>query len=318
MRLRGKLAVAFLGVSVLVALGAELVASELPLAVRVDGETHLLPGLTRPAALRGARQNELESHAEWIWKTPIPFGPNQTFAGRAHDEAPPWRPDGEHWLGTDELGRDLFARLLHGTRVSLAIGLLAVLLQVVLGLLLGGLAGYLGGKTDAVISRLTEVMMTFPTLFFLLAILGVLRGGSVLALILVLGLTRWTDVARLVRAEVLRLRQLDFVLATRALGASETRIFLRHVLPNALSPVAVNAAFAVAGAILLESALSFLGLGAPPPAVSWGELLTQAHRYLVHPGAWWLAVYPGLCIGLTVLALNELGESLRTFLDPRG
>jgi peptide/nickel transport system permease protein len=317
--LRGRLALGTVGGLIGIAMIADLLAADLPLAVRVEGQTHWLPMITRPVPLRGSTQQALAGKAEWIWRTPVPWGPNQTFAANAvvRDTAPPWAPDEAHWLGTDELGRDVLARLIHGARVSLTVGLASVAICVFIGLLLGGLAGYYGRGVDAVISRLTEIMITFPTLFFVLAVLGLLRIGSLLPLVLVIGFTRWTDIARLVRAEVLKLKGLDFITASRALGLSDARILVRHLLPNALSPVLVAATFAVASAILIESALSFLGLGAPPPTASWGELLTQAHRYLTHPGAWWLAVFPGICIAATVLALNELGEALRALLDPR-
>ncbi len=319
MKRRAWPAVVVLGLFAFVAVFAELLASELPLAVRVDGATYVLPALTHPAALHAANQQSLRPRAEWMLGTLVPFGPNQTFTEVAADAGPPpWGPSGAHWLGTDELGRDVLARLLHGTRVSLFVGLASVALCLLLGVFLGALAGWRGGVTDAVVSRLTELMMTFPTLFFLLAVLGALRVASLWPLVLAIAVTRWTEPARLVRAEVLRLKQLDFVLAVRALGASQTRILVRHLLPNALPPVLAQAAFAVATAILLESATSFLGLGAPPPTASWGELLTQAHRYITYPGAWWLAVFPGLCLFATVLAFNRLGEALRTRLDTRG
>jgi peptide/nickel transport system permease protein len=184
-------------------------------------------------------------------------------------------------------------------------------------MLLGGLAGYLGGAVDLVISRVLEVMQTFPLVFFLLALLAIVRVQSIWPLILALGLTRWTEVARLVRAEVLTLSQRDFVLAARAMGASPTRIIVQHLLPNALGPVLVVATFGVGSAILLETALSFLGIGVAPPTASWGELLTEAHRTLQHPGAWWLAVFPGLAIASTVLAVNALGEAVRRSVDGR-
>lgn len=303
----------------LAAIFADLLASELPLAVRVDGQTYWLPAYNKPPALRAQTQQTLRPRAEWMVGTPVPFGPNQTFAEVQADVGPPpWGPGGAHWLGTDELGRDVLARVIHGARVSLFVGFASVALCLLLGVLLGALGGWRGGATDAVLSRLTEVMMTFPTLFFLLAVLGALRGQSLWPLVLAIAVTRWTEPARLVRAEVLRLKQLDFVLAARALGASQARIVFRHLLPNALPPVLAQAAFAVATAILLESATSFLGLGAPPPTASWGELLTQAHRYITYPGAWWLAVFPGLCLFATVLSLNRLGEALQSRLDTRG
>lgn len=317
--LRGRLALGAVAGLLFIALAADLLAADLPLAARVDGQTYWLPMFTRPVPMRGATQQSLAEKADWIWRTPVPWGPNQTFAANpmVRDTPPPWGPDGAHWLGTDELGRDVLSRLIHGARVSLTVGLLSVALCVIIGLLLGGLAGYYGRGVDAVISRITEIMITFPTLFFVLAVLGLLRISSLTPLVFVIGFTRWTDIARLVRAEVLKLKGLDFITASRALGVSDARILVRHLLPNALSPVLVAATFGVASAILIESALSFLGLGAPPPTASWGELLTQAHRYLTHPGAWWLAVFPGICIAATVLALNELGEALRALLDPR-
>lgn len=299
------------------ALGADLLASDLPLAVSVDGDTYYFPNLTRPPALRGRTQSELSKTARWLVPTPVPWGPTQTAAGTGEwrDAPPPWAPDATHWLGTDELGRDVLARVIHGARVSLFIAFFTVLIAVGVGMALGGVAGYFGGAVDAVISRVLEVVTTFPLLFFLIALMSVLRTQSLWPLVLALGLTRWTDVARLVRAEVLRLKSLDFVLAARAMGAGAPRIIARHLLPNALAPVLVTATFGVGGAVLLETALSFLGLGVAPPTASWGELLTQAHRTLLHPGAWWLALFPGLCIAATVLSVNALGEAVRRNVD---
>lgn len=318
LRGRGRLAFAALAMLIGTAVFADLLASDLPLAVRVDGQTFILPAITKPLALRDATQAELARSAEWILRTPIPFGPNQTFATLTGRTDPaPWAPDGEHWLGADELGRDVLARLIHGARVSLMIGFGAVLIAVLVGLLLGVVAGYYGGLLDAAISRLIEITFTFPSFFFFIALAGMIRFTSVLPLVLVMGLTRWTDIARLVRAETLKLKELDFVLAVRVLGASDARVLFRHIVPNALPPVLVAATFGVAGAILLESALAFLGIGVPPPTASWGELLIQAHRYLVHPGAWWLAVFPGLAVAGTVLTMNLVGEALQD-LQSRG
>ncbi len=302
------------------ALGADLIASDLPLLVRVAGTTWLFPCVTHPVALRTESQVSLASKAEWMLRTPVPWGPNQTVAttGELRTDPPPWGPDESHWLGTDELGRDVLARVVHGARVSLFVAFFTVLVAVLVGVLLGAVAGYFGGVVDAALSRLLEVMTTFPTVFFLIALLSVLRTHSLWPLVLVLGLTRWTDIARLVRAEVLKLKRLEFVLAARAMGASHTRILALHLVPNALGPVLVSATFGIASAVLLETALSFLGIGVAPPTASWGELLTQAHRYLLTPGAWWLAVFPGLAIALTVLAVNGVGESLRRTFDGRG
>ncbi|MBK7858349.1 MAG: ABC transporter permease [Archangiaceae bacterium] len=309
---RGRLGLACLGGLVVTALGADLLASDLPLAVRVDAHTYLLPALTRPPQLRLSNQGTLAQTAEWQLGTPIPFGPNQTFAtATGRTDAAPWAPDREHLLGTDELGRDVLARLIHGSRASLSIGFGAVLISLLVGLLLGVLAGWYRGLVDACLSRLTEMAFTFPTFFFFIALAGVLRFTSALPLVIGMGLLRWPDIARLARAETLKLRELDFVLAARVLGASDARILWRHVVPNALPPVLVAATFGVAGAILMECALAFLGIGVPAPTASWGELLFQAQRYLVHPGAWWLAVFPGLAVAGTVLTMNLVGEALQ-------
>ncbi len=285
---------------------ADVLASDLPLAAKVDGTLYLLPCVTRPLVFR------TPPVAQWSIPTPIPFGPNTLATTLDFERAtpPPWAPDQTHWLGTDELGRDVLARLVHGARVSLFIALMTVFISVVLGVLIGASAGAFGGFVDLTLSRLIEVMTTFPTVFFLVALLSVLRTQSLWPLVLVLGLTRWPDIARLVRVEVLRLKTLDFVTAARAMGASPMRIIATHLVPNAMGPVIVAATFAVGSTLLLEAALSFLGLGVAPPTASWGELLTQAHRTLIHPGAWWLAVFPGVAIMLVVLCVNRLGELL--------
>ena len=298
-------------VLVLAALCADLIASELPIAVHVRGHTFWLPSLTRPEALRGESARTLREEARmdpgaWILEPPVPFGPNQIALEEALRP-----PGGAHLLGTDALGRDVLARLIHGARSSLAVGLLAVLLYVAVGILIGACAGYYGGRVDAALSRATEVVLAFPTVFLVLCVLGVTRARGLLPIILVIGFTRWTEVSRLVRAEVLRLRELDFVHASRALGASGPWVLARHLVPHAMGPVLVAATFGVAGAILLETGLSFLGFGIQPPNPSWGELLTQAHRYVTYPGAWWLTVFPGLAIFLTVASFNLVGEALR-------
>ncbi|HEY3449471.1 MAG TPA: ABC transporter permease [Myxococcales bacterium] len=302
-----------------VALLADFIASDKPLAVRRGGQTWLFPNLTDPKELRQEDNQSLRAslHREagdWMLEPPVPFGPYRTDLGLAQL---PEGPSERHLLGTDETGRDVAARLVHGTRVSLAVGLVAVALYVLIGVLLGAVAGYFGGAVDLVVSRGVEVMLTFPTLFLVLALMAVIPRPTLTHLVLVLGLTRWPDVARLMRAEVLRVKELEFVTAARALGASELRILFRHVVPNCLAPVMVAAAFGVAGAVLLESALSFLGFGAPPPTASWGEILMQAHRYVTSPGAWWLALFPGAAIFLTVTAYNLVGEGLQEALDPR-
>lgn len=299
------------------AAGADLLASDLPLAVRIDGQTHLLPCVFRPASLRATSTRALRGKAEWLIGTPIAYGPDETAAVtlETHDEQPPWAPDARHPLGTDELGRDVLARVIHGARVSLLVALGTALLSVLVGSFLGCLAGLGGGLTDAVISRLIELMSTFPTLFFLIAVFSVVRTPSLMVLVLVLGLTRWADVARLVRVETQRLRHSDFTRWAWLNGAGPWWLWRRHLLPNALAPLLVIATFSVASTLLLESALSSLGLGVRPPTASWGALLLEAQRNLLHPGAWWLAVFPGLALVSTVLVVNAAGESLRRSVD---
>lgn len=318
-RPRGRAGAAIAGMLLLVALGADLLASDQPLAMRLDGELFLLPNLTRPTALLAHDNQSLGAllrpeRGDWLISPPVPFGPYQTDLSLPSLPAP---PDGRHLLGSDEVGRDVLSRLIHGTRVSLAVGFASVALYVAIGLLLGALAGYYGGAADAVISRAIEVMLTFPTILLALAVVALVERPTLLLLILVLGLTRWPDVARLVRGEVLRIKALDYTQAARVLGFTDARILLRHILPNAMGPVLVAATFGIANAVLIESGLSFLGFGAPPPTASWGELLTQAHRYAVSPGAWWLALFPGAAIFLTVGAFQLAGEALREGFDPK-
>ncbi|HUO85505.1 MAG TPA: ABC transporter permease [Thermoanaerobaculia bacterium] len=224
-------------------------------------------------------------------------------------------PGAEHWLGTDDLGRDLFARVIHGARISLLIGFTAALVSFCIGVTLGGFAGYFGGAADWIVSRVIEVVICFPFLFLLLAIVALI-GPSVLTIILALGLTSWTNEARYVRAEVLRVRETEFAAAARAIGARSPRILFRHLLPNAIAPAIVSASFGVASAILLESAISFLGFGVPLPQASWGSILSSADEYIRE--AWWLVLFPGLAIFLTVSACHTLGERLREVLHPRG
>ena len=223
-------------------------------------------------------------------------------------------PESRHLLGTDDLGRDVLARMIHGARVSLIVGFVATVIALVAGTLLGALAGYYGGAVDWLVSRLIEVVLCFPFLFIVLGIVALFR-PSIYTIVIALGLTSWTSEARLVRGELFRIRDLDFAEAARASGARDSRIIFRHLLPNALAPVLVSASFGVAGAILTESALSFLGFGVPLPTASWGSILSAAHAYIDH--AWWLVLFPGLAIFSTVAAFNIIGEGLRDALDPR-
>jgi|CXWL01.1.fsa_nt_gi ABC-type dipeptide/oligopeptide/nickel transport system permease subunit len=302
----------------LVVVGADLLAAPLPLAVRLDGVTHWLPNLIRPASLNGEHQGSLKPKAEWMLATPVPFGPEQIQGATGpRADVPPYAPDREHWLGTDELGRDVLARLIHGTRRSLFWALLAVALSFSVGTAVGALAGYGGRIADALLSRVIEVMMMFPTILFLLACLAFWRQPGPAVVMLALALARWAEVARLVRAEVMKVRTLDFVRAAEAMGASKLYVLRTHVLPHAVAPLWVAAPLAVAAAVLVETALSFLGLGTAPPQASWGELLGEASRYLIRPGAWWLAVFPGLLVFALVFCLETLAEGARRSLDER-
>lgn len=223
-------------------------------------------------------------------------------------------PSAQHWFGTDELGRDVYTRVIYGARVSLKVGFVAVGIAVFIGTVVGLVAGFYGGWLDSLLMRLVDIMLCFPTFFLILAVIAMLE-PSIWYIMIIIGLTGWMGVARLVRAEVLTLREREFVLAARTLGASDFRIIVHHILPNAMSPVLVAATLGVAGAILTESALSFLGIGVQPPTPSWGNILTAGKDYIEF--AWWLSLFPGLAILITVLAYNLLGEGLRDALDPR-
>ncbi|HSA59792.1 MAG TPA: ABC transporter permease [bacterium] len=223
-------------------------------------------------------------------------------------------PSAAHWLGTDEEGRDIWARMVFGTRISLTVGLISVALYVAIGVLLGALAGYFGGWVDVVVSRAIEVMICFPTFFLILAVLAFI-GPSLVNIMIVIGLTSWPGIARLVRGEFLKLRKQDFVMAGKIVGAGNARIIFRHILPNSLAPVFVSATFGVASSILIESSLSFLGFGVQPPTPSWGEILSQSRDFM--DIAWWLAFFPGLAIFISITAYNLVGEGLRDAIDPR-
>jgi peptide/nickel transport system permease protein len=240
---------------------------------------------------------------------PIPFGPNDVDL--AHRLEP---PTPQHHFGTDDVGRDVLARMIHGARISLTVGFTATGISLIVGSLLGALAGYYGGAADWIVSRVIEVVLCFPFLFLVLAIVA-LFGPSLYTIMIALGLTSWTTEARFVRGEFLRIRGLDFAQAARASGARDARIIVRHLLPNALAPVLVSASFGVASAILIESALSFLGLGVPLPNASWGGILSVAEEHIQY--AWWLALFPGVAIFLTVAAFNIIGDRFRDAIDPR-
>lgn len=223
-------------------------------------------------------------------------------------------PSADHWLGTDDIGRDVYSRLVWGARVSLSVGFVAAGVSVLLGTLIGAIAGYYGGWVDNLLMRFTEIVMAFPTFFLLLTIVSILD-RSIFNIMIVIGLTSWPSLARMVRGQILSLREQEFTEAARALGASDRRIIFRHILPNAMAPIIVSATLRIGGAILSESGLSFLGLGVPEPFPSWGSVLNGGRLYLTK--APWITTTAGIFIFLTVLAFNYVGDGLRDALDPR-
>lgn len=223
-------------------------------------------------------------------------------------------PSVTHWMGTDGLGRDVLSRMLFGARISLMVGIVAVGIATAIGIVLGAVSGYYRGWVDVLIMRLVDVMLSIPTFFLILAVIAFLT-PSIWNIMIIIGLTSWMGVTRLVRAEFLSLRGREFVLASETLGARDARLIFRHLLPNSLTPIIVSSVLGVASAVLVESGLSFLGLGVQAPQASWGNILTDGKEYIEF--AWWLSLFPGLAILITVLGYNLLGEGLRDALDPR-
>jgi peptide/nickel transport system permease protein len=264
---------------------------------------------TYPKELANADWKSLKY--DWKVGAPVPYGPSSTDL--ANSFAPPLTFESRHYLGTDQLGRDMLSGLIHGSRISLSIGIVAMGIATIIGLVLGALAGYFGGAVDIGISRIIELFLNFPTFFLIITIVSFLD-ANIWFVMIVIGLTGWMGIARLVRGEVLRVRNMEYVTAANSLGFGSNRIIFRHVLPNSLAPVLVSVAFGVASAILTESGLSFLGFGVPATVVTWGSALNQARS---NTSAWWLAVFPGLMIFLTVVSYNLIGDGLRDATDPR-
>jgi peptide/nickel transport system permease protein len=241
---------------------------------------------------------------------PVPHRP-----AREYDDERLSPPGGRFRLGTDDSGRDVASQLIHGARVSLAVGFVAVGIAIVIGIIVGAFGGYFGGQVDFWAMRLIEVMMCFPTLFLIITISVIVKERSIWTVMAIMGVTGWPGAARLVRGEFLKQRAMEYVTAAQAVGDSPMSVMFRHILPNAVAPVLVTATFGIAGAIITESVLSFLSLGVPPEAASWGRTLSAGLRHVGY--AWWLATFPGLAIFVTVTAYNLAGEGLRDAIDPR-
>ncbi len=223
-------------------------------------------------------------------------------------------PSFQHFFGTDELGRDVFSRMVFATRVSLSVGFISISIAVIIGTILGLISGYYGGIIDNIIMRIVDIMLCFPTFFLILLVIAFVK-PSIYNIMIVIGLTSWPSLTRYVRAEVLKIKNLEFVLTAKLAGFSSSRILFIHILPNVLVPIVVTFSLGIASAILTESALSFLGLGVQPPHPSWGNILTSGKDYIYI--AWWLSLFPGIAIFLTVVGFNLLGEGLRIYLSPK-
>lgn len=304
---------------------APLLANKQPIATRYDGRLyfpalydtlHNIPFteklLPKPSPFRLAtfqfKEEYRPERGDWALWAPVPWGPREI----ATDPLQP--PSEDHPLGTDEVGRDLLARLIHGASVSMQVGFISMGIAAVIGLLLGALAGYAGGWTDVLISRFIEIVMCFPTFFLILAILAWFP-PRIENVMIVIGLTSWTAIARYTRGEYLKLRQQEYALAARALGAGPLRIVVRHLMPNSLAPVMVSVTFGIASAILVEAALSWLGFGVQPPQPSWGNILRSGYDHLF--SAPHMILPPCVAIFVAVLAFNLVGDTLRDVIDPR-
>jgi peptide/nickel transport system permease protein len=317
---KNKLAVAALYVVfflVAMALTADFLANDKPIYCSYKGESYFPIFKEYMVDMGLAKWGGEFLNVDWkalplesaIWP-PIRFAPSNVDL--FNNSASPSTESG-HYLGTDGIGRDVLAGLIHGSRVSLSVGFIAAGIAIFIGVFLGSLAGYYGGKVDLIIMRFVEIMQLFPSFFLIITIVA-LYGSSIWYIMIAIGLTSWTGNTKLVRGEILKVRSMDYVQAAVSLGLSNIRIIFRHVLPNAIAPVLIAASFEVAGAILAEAGLSFLGFGVAATKVTWGSVLSEARGAT---SSWWLAVFPGFMIFLTVVAYNLVGEGLRDALDPR-
>ncbi|MCK5861476.1 MAG: ABC transporter permease [Candidatus Hydrogenedentes bacterium] len=297
-----------------IALFAPFLAGDVPIVMKKDGITYWFPNIITYAAL--AAENQYANFDRWepgdgefALRPPIPYGP---LRQDLHNHLTP--PGGGHWLGTDDRGRDVLSRIIWGARISMSVGFIAVGIAVFIGIIVGAIAGFYGGVVDAIILRVIEIWICIPSFFLIITVMAFLQ-PSIVNIMIVIGLTGWPGIARLVRGEFLKQKQQEYAVAARASGLSDKHIIFRHLLPNSLSPVFVSASFGIAGAILTESGLSFLGFGVPPPTASWGEILKQSQNYVDF--AWWLVAFPGIAVFITVVSFNLVGDGLRDALDPR-
>lgn len=316
---KNQLAVAGLvaiGVLAGIALTADLLASNKPYHMVYKGKTYfpafrqylIHVGLADWQPELRRRRNFKRYRPTTAVYPPIPYSPGEVALGSVY-----LPPTAEHWMGTDRLGRDVLSGLIHGSRYALTIGLVSVGISLLVGVSLGAVAGYFGGWIDIVLSRFFELWAAIPA-FFLILMAAAFFPPSLWTIMIIIGLTGWVGIARLTRSQFLQVRSYDYVAASRALGYSSSRIMFIHILPNAIAPVLIPAAFGVAGAILAESGLSFLGIGVPADAITWGSLLAGARS---NSAAWWLVLIPGVAIFVTVTMYNLLGDGLRDALDPK-
>jgi len=290
---------------------ADVVASDLPIACKVHGTVFVLPNVTRPHQLETMDRRVLAAEADWTIRPIVAHGP---LLAPGDERVPLLAPTSAHPLGTDREGRDVFARVVHGTRSYLVFALAAVFASLALGVFLGAIAGLFGGAADALVGRIVESVSAFPPLVLVLGIQAAVPEPTLLTLFLAIALTRWPEIARLVRGEVMLASTRDYVLAARALGASPLRVLWRHIMPNVRAPLVVAGSVGVSTVVLTEASLDFLRVGAPAGAASWGETMSQ---FRDAPSAWWLLAFPGVLLVVTIVAYNLMGEALRNALDPR-
>jgi peptide/nickel transport system permease protein len=324
---------AFVGVLLVVAATAPMIAGTKPIACKYEGSIYF-PALGyfnrawenpifakdrfRGRYYENLKTKDPDSWAIWplVYQDPYRRVRGGEWPGQPENPSGVnGKPNRWNWLGTNQQGFDVFASMVHGAQTAVSVGFISMSIAAVIGITLGALAGYFGGWVDVGISRVIEVVMCIPTLVLILALVALLDKVNNLHLMVIVGCTGWTGIARLTRAEFLKLKQMEFVSAARAMGAGSVRIMFRHVLRNALAPVLVPVTFGIANAILIESSLSFLGFGASPPNPSWGTLLSAGRNTI--EDTWWLIVFPGAAIFLTVLAYNLIGEGLQEATDPR-